>query len=80
MKKALLIAGIVLDIVISLILLFGCTPAQNQPLEETQNTTQTQTTTTETEDKKFTFKVDKIIVGNRAKHPTITPCEPSLVG
>lgn len=78
MKKALLIAGIVLDIVLSLILLFGCTPAQNQPLEETQNTTQTQTI--ETEDKKFTFKVDKIIVGNRAENPTITPCEPSLVG
>lgn len=78
MKKALLIAGIVLDIVISLILLFVCTPAQNQPLAETQNTTQIQTTATE--DKKFTFKVDKIIVGNRAENPTITPCEPSLVG
>ncbi|MFQ6749697.1 MAG: hypothetical protein ACLRFR_02500 [Clostridia bacterium] len=71
MKKTLLIVGIVLDIVISLIILFGCTPAKNQSLTENQNQTSTND---------FNFKWDRIVVGTPNATPTIVPSEPTLVG
>lgn len=77
MKKTLLIIGIALDIIISLVLLFGCTPAPNETL--TNAPTQTQTTT-ETNDKGYTFKVDKIVLGDRCENPTIIPSPPAMVG